>query len=369
MTSTDPRASALEEDVKAVSAQERQRFADIAAALRNELRDANRLLNKAEDLRQAIFGLSKMRLNPPKWAVAKKAPKGGPGIPLLLVSDLQWGEVIRPGELGGINEYNIKVARRRYELLIAKTIELTKFHMVKPTYPGIVYMRGGDMISGDIHQELRETNDMQSIGQVKDLVEYEIAGIETLLSVFPEVWVISVPGNHGRTTFKPHAKRSVETNYDTLSAWMIEQHFKAKDETRVHFYTPADPDALFTVYGHQFLLTHGDRIGSRGGTGFIGAAATIARGMKKLIEYYAALDKRLDCIFIGHFHEYLELPWGFCNGSLPGISEYARDGRFTPRSPSQLLVFVHPVHGITARWPILLESKPKLGSAAAAFNV
>lgn len=339
---------------------ERARYQDRIKSLQGDLRRAHRDANAGEDLRQACFGLARMALDPPRWSTTKSASRGGPGVPMLFVSDLQWGEVIRAPELGGINEYNLAIARSRYELLIAKTIELAKSHMVRPTYPGIVYLRGGDMVSGDIHQELRETNEVQSIPQVRDLVEHEIAGIEALLAIFPEVWVISVPGNHGRTTLKPHAKRSVETNFDTLSAWMIEMHFRAKGEKRVRFYIPSDPDAIFKVFGWTMCLTHGDRIGSRGGTGFIGAAATIARGMKKVIEYYAALGTTIDWIFVGHFHEYMELPWGFCNGSLPGISEYARDGRFTPRPPQQLLVFVHPRYGITARWPILLESRPRL---------
>ena len=90
--------------------------------------------------------------------------------------------------------------------------------------------------------------------------------------------------------------------------------------------------------------------------------------MKKLVEYYAALGVILDYIFMGHFHEGLELPWGFCNGSLPGISEYARDGRYIARPPQQLLIFIHPKRGITARWPIVLEDRPRLVGGSAAFS-
>jgi hypothetical protein len=278
--------------------------------------------------------------------------------------------------MDGINEFNLVVARRRYKRLIEKTIDLCMTHMVNPDYPGLVYKRGGDMVSGDIHNELRETNDAGSIGQVVDLVEHEVSGLEAMLAakkpngewLFPEIWVISVPGNHGRQTIKPQSKGSVEANYDTLSAYMIEMHFKARGEKRIHFHTPSSPDALFRVHGFTILLTHGDRIGSRGGAGFVGAVATVGRGMKKLIEYYAAIGIIVDWIFIGHFHEYHELPWGFCNGSLPGISEYARDGRFVPKPPLQLLTFVHPRHGITARWPILLEDRPRFVGGAPAFS-
>lgn len=341
----------------------RQRLDDELSALRQQLRLAHRELNAGDDLRRAVFGLAEQRLKPPAWAV-KLARPSAPGVPMLVFSDAQWGENIQARELDGINAFNVEIAVARYRRMIEKTIDLAVGHMVNPDYPGIIYLRGGDMVSGEIHQELRETNDLQSIPAVRSLVEQECWGIEKLLEHFGEVWVISVPGNHGRTTLKPFAKRYAETNYDTLSAWMLESYFKAKGESRVKFWTPPSGDALFKVYGWQFLLTHGDRIGSRGGQGFIGPAATIARGMKKLRDYYIQLGITVEFIIVGHFHTRLELEYGFANGSLPGASEYARDGRMTPSAPSQWLLFVHPDHGVTARWPIFLERRPRLSASA-----
>ncbi len=340
-----------------------QRQADELARLREALRAAHRELNAAEDLRAAVFGLAQQPIEPPAWTV-RPGPAHSSGIPILFTSDFQWGENISARELDGINAFNTEIAIRRYRYLIQKTIDLTINHMVRPEYPGIIYARGGDMISGEIHQELRETNDLQSIPAVQSLVEQEVWGITQLLAHFPHVRVISVPGNHGRTTIKPFAKRYAETNYDTLSAWMLESWFQAKGEKRVSFWTPASGDALFPIYGWWFLLTHGDRIGSRGGQGFIGPAATIARGMKKLMDYYATLGQAPDVILCGHFHTRLELEYGFSNGSLPGASEYARDGRMSPRAPSQWLLFAHQDYGVTARWPIFLEKRPRIAAAA-----
>jgi len=346
-------------EVQITQDRERQRLNDAIRDLRTRLSAAHRELNAAEDLRSAVFGLTKQVLTPPTWTVERKAARGGSTVPILFFSDAQWGEFVRTDELGGINEFNHSIARARYRRLIDRTIDLSFSHMVKPNYPGIIYVRGGDMISGDIHQELRETNDLQSIPAVRDLVQHEIWGITQLVKAFGKVRVISVPGNHGRTTIKPQSKQYVETNYDTLSAWMIEQWFTARGEKRVSFWTPESGDALFPVFGWNFLVTHGDRIGSRGGQGFIGPAATIARGMKKVIDYYAGLGRLIDWVLVGHFHTYMELEYGFCNGSLPGFTQYARDYRFRPKPPTQLLFFVHPEWGITARWPILLEKQPR----------
>lgn len=337
---------------------ERQRLMDRNAELTKELRDTARTLNDAEDLRAALFSLTAQPLAPPQWLLKDPASHDIPGLPILFTSDFQWGEVIKADALGGVNEFNKDVASRRYKLLIEKTLELSFVHMPRAKYDGLLYLRGGDMISGEIHADLRESNDLQSVPAVRDLVEHECAGVEQLLKRFGKVHIVSVPGNHGRITPKPQAKGAIERNLDTLSAWWLESYWKR--EPRVTFQTPASGDAMLPVYGYRFLLTHGDRIGSRGGEGFIGAVATITRGMKKVADYYAALGQSLDLQFIGHFHTSLELEYGFANGSLPGYSEYARDLRMRPQPPKQWLVFAHPRHMVGARWPILLEQRPRL---------
>lgn len=346
-----------------ISLREKRRYEDSIASLRQQLIAAQREANEAEDLRSTVFKLSEQPLNPPAWSQhSKRVGKSKPGIPVLFFSDAQWGEVIRKEELDGVNEFNLAIAAARYRMLIDKTIELATEHMVNPDYPGIYYLRGGDMVSGDIHQELRETNDAGSLLAVKDLVENEITGIARLAATFKRVHVISIPGNHGRQTIKPMSKRYAEANYDTLSAWMLEMHFKAQGASNITFDTPASGEKLFAIYRYNFLLTHGDRIGSRGGQGMIGPVATITRGMKKLVDYYATLNHRIDYCLVGHFHTRSENEYGLSNGCLPGISEYSRDGRFRPRAPEQWFFFVHPAHGITARWPISLAPRPELPS-------
>ena len=324
-------------------------------------------LDRDSDLRAAVFGLGKQSLQAPAWTAPRQVKGKVVTVPLLMASDFQWGEVIRASELDGINGFDSATAERRYKRLIERTVQIARDHMGQHhTYPGIVYARLGDMVSGDIHEELRETNDLQSIPAVKHLVECEVAGLRVLAEVFGRVHVVSVPGNHGRVTHKPHAKRFAETNYDTLSAWWLESQLSA--DKRFTWQTPKSGDALVPIAGHTWLFTHGDRIGSRGGEGFIGPVATIARGFKRLVDYYATLGTVIDYIGIGHFHTRLELEYGYVNGSLPGFSEYAKSGRLRPAEPSQWLLFVHQEHGVTARWPVLLEPKPRLNAANALFQ-
>jgi hypothetical protein len=126
----------------------------------------------------------------------------------------------------------------------------------------------------------------------------------------------------------------------------------------ISFHTPASGDAVSELYGRRYLATHVDRIGSRGDQGFIGPAATITRGMKKTYDTYAGLHMPIDKMFIGHFHVAYELDYGWSNGSLPGYSEFARDGRMKPEEPAQWLLFFHRRHGVTSRWKVRLADEP-----------
>jgi len=220
----------------------------------------------------------------------------------------------------------------------------------------MIYLRLGDQVSGEIHPDLRESNDLAAIPAIRSLVASETAGLERLAEAFGRVHVVSVSGNHGRVTPKPQAKRGGGDNFDALSAWWLESIFR-KDR-RISFQTPESIDAVFVVHGRRYLATHGDNIGSRGGEGFIGPAATILRGMKRTHDQYARTGKTLYKMFVGHFHTANDLGLGWSNGSLPGYSEFARHGRMTPEPPLQWLIMLHHKYGATSQWPILVEPAP-----------
>lgn len=343
---------------------DQQRYQDEIERLRGELRRAHRELNDGEDFRRALFGTVKKPVVIPDWSLPRVKGTTDAELPMLFVSDWQWGESISAARLGGFNEFNPRVAEERVRMMVAKTIELSFVHRGRKNYPGIYYLRGGDMISGEIHEDLRESNNLQSIPAVRDLVRVEAWAIRELKKRYGKVHVKSVPGNHGRPTEKPRSKRDAEDNFDVLSHFWLESIFSGDKD--VTFDAPSSGDALFSVYGYNFCMTHGDRIGSSGGMGFLGAVATITRGMKKTFDYYATLGYIIDYLLIGHFHVGMRLEYGYSNGSLPGYSEYAKGYRLRPQAPQQYLLFVHPDYGVADEKSILLGPRPKIAQPAAA---
>lgn len=332
-----------------------KRLKDEVRALKSRLDEIEREELRAEDIREKIHGIAGMSMDPPIW-VAHTEALGTPGIPSTLWSDWHWGEVVNEDEVGGVNKFDSHIARRRVEKTVEIVTDLAINHMVNPNYPGIVVCLGGDMISGDIHQELAESNDAYTFQTILDVQDHIAAGLRALADRFGRVFVPCVVGNHGRNTIKPRMKGTVYTSFEWNVYCQLERYFKAIGDDRVQFYIPNESDAHFMVNGHRYNLTHGDRLGVKGGDGIIGSIGPIMRGTIKVGRSEAQIGRDFDTIVMGHWHQYLTLPGIIVNGALKGYDEFARLALRAPyQRPIQSLWFTHPKHGITAQWPLYLE--------------
>lgn len=328
---------------------------DQVRALKAALVTAQRESITAEHVRRHIIGLAEMRPEPPKWLVdVKRNPHGIAGVPSVMWSDWHWGEVVDPAQINGINEYNMEIARTRMRRLVETTIDLCFNHMTGAKYPGIVVNLGGDMISGDIHEELSETNELPSMPTLLDLYGNLVWAISALADKFGKVFVPCVVGNHGRNTRKPRMKNRVYSNFDWLLYQFLEKHFER--DPRIRFLVPTGVDAHYRVYDHRYLLTHGDSIGGRGGDGWSGMVLPVMKGNVKTRISSSRLGQDFDTMIIGHWHQYWPTPAVIVNGCLKGYDEYAKvELRASPESPCQALWFTHPKHGITCHWRVLVD--------------
>lgn len=308
----------------------------------------------AASIRETIYGLGADPTPPPKWLIDKKGLDNTPGIPVALWSDWHLGEVVLPDETGGLNKFNSEIAAERVRRLATRTIKLAKKQV--PDAQGIVVCLGGDMISGDIHEELVATNDLTPLQCVKKLRGLLIAALTQMADAFGKVYVPCVVGNHGRTTRKPRMKGRIITSYEWNLYDQLEQYFKDIGDDRVSFTVASGTDVRFNVLGHWFLLTHGDSLGVKGGDGIIGAIGPIMRGVIKTLNAYAAINQQVDTVIMGHWHQELWLPRSITNNSLKGDDEFARLVLRAGHSrPSQLLWFVYLGYGIAHRTAVYCD--------------
>lgn len=292
---------------------------------------------------------------PADWTLPSRTASKADHIPVLLISDSQVGEVIDPDETEYGRGYNTPIYRERYREVISTCIYLSDKHVSKEwTYPGMIYIRAGDAISGGIHDELRETDDLTPLEAVRVVFEEEAAGIEKLADFFGRVDVKSTSGgNHDRSTLKPQSKKRVQHSHDALVDYMLANHFK--NDSRVTFQFTKSPDVVFPIFDKMALATHGDNIGSGGGTGFIGPVANIAKGVQKIIMEQVHMGRIIDHVFLGHFHTFHHCHAFTENGSFPGYSEFAKKFRMRPEPPTQTLQYWNARHGMVDLRKIVMK--------------
>lgn len=322
---------------------------------RSRLKDAAARISELEDKVRDYEWAAKASLAPAEWSLIPRATKKRQHIPYLLTSDFQVGEVIRAEETEAGYGYDSAAFRQRYRRMIDTTIYLSEHHAGTGWhFPGMIYARGGDTISGGIHEELRDTDDLTPIEAIECVFEEESAGILKLADFFGKVEVKTPgsAGNHDRTTMKPRTKTAGAHSYDRIIAYMLRREFHR--DKRVTFQTSESFDVRFKIWDRQILLTHGDRMGSSGGQGFIGPMATIMRGAQKVIMEQAALGYHIDEVHHGHFHTPGYLGWVMSNGCLPGYSEYAKQYRMRPSPPQQFLAYYHAKRGMVDLKPLVL---------------
>lgn len=312
----------------------------------------------AETIRRAILSLAADvdKTSPPSWTVDTKTGHKSPGVPTLFISDLHHGEVVHASQVNGVNSYNLKIAHKRLDTLADSTVRLLRILSPDMDYPGIVLMLGGDMVSGNIHDELATTNEINTMPTVLDLFGKLASFILTMADTFGHVFVVGVTGNHGRDTHKIWTKDRHHTSFDWLLYCFLAKHFE-KDK-RITFLIPDGPDAYFKLYNHRYLLTHGDQF--RGGDGLIGALGPIIRGDHKKRSRNGQIGMEYDTMCCGHWHSYMHLTRLIVNGSLKGYDEYAYSNNFPFERPQQALWLTHPKYGITYRMPVYVEEPVKV---------
>jgi hypothetical protein len=295
-------------------------------------------------------------LHPPTWLAPAK-PKKSSATLVVMLSDTHFDEVVVPEEVDFLNAYNRTIATMRLQKWTENIIKVSRHYLSGVTYDGVFLILGGDIFSGDIHEELHDTNADTMLGSLLYWSEQLTASISLLAEEFGKVHITSVVGNHGRTTRKPRMKLRVKTNYDWLVTKMIERYFE-KDK-RVTFQIPEGADSLVSIYGYGQLITHGDQASGGGGIG--GIWPPIMRLKARKAQRYLATGSNFQTMWCGHWHQLVQTPSLIINGSLKGVDEYAFINNFSFEQPQQALAVITPERGITIQAPIFCADRKAEG--------
>lgn len=328
---------------------ENQELARSARAMRTELKELQEELGKTKKLLGLYEAIDHAKLEPPVWEIPRRSAKHK-GVPCLELADVHWGAVVRPEEINGMNAYNLRIAEQRLKRTFEGTIKLSRDFFAGLEYDGVQLFLPGDMHSGEIHAELRETNAETVADGVVSLLEPLEAGINMLAAEFGKVRIACVVGNHGRRTKKPIAKRRVRDNYDYLTYRLIERDYRR--DSRVDVSVALAPDIPVQVYATRYLLTHGDQF--RGGSGIAAELSPLLLGVHRKLRRDTGMGQPWDIMVMGHFHRTLMLPSNglIVGGSIMGYDEHAFDNNFKPEPPQSAFWVTTPERGVTFMAPV-----------------
>lgn len=318
-----------------------QELADLKSQIRRD-RKANVYDERLTTAVERAIGSAKPKYKPAPKSRRKKAKAEHEFV--LLLSDLHAGEVVSREETSGINEYNWDIMSKRMAKL-SDSLASYQQHRPYPVEKIHVFMLG-DMLSGNIHEELEATNEFPlaeaTVQLGFDLGEWT----NSLNEIFPTVDVAGIVGNHPRAHKKPWAKQGYD-NADWTAYHIMAQALKHNDRISVDI-PKASQHRVTVAERWNFLLFHGDGIrSSMPGVPWGG----VSRRAQALDAQYNALGKPIDIFCLGHFHaaNWVRTNAGriAMNGAVKGVDEYSMKAFGGGAPPEQMLLTMHPDNGPT----------------------
>ena len=333
-------------------------------AAQSRARAAESEVKRLEEALDVVTAISHTIPDPPAWLAPPPSGKHR-GTPLLLLADSHFDEVVRPEEIFGLNAYNRAIAEQRLRRAFEGAVVLPRDFVGTSLKPdGIVMAHAGDLITGEIHDELADTNEGKPPETIEYFLDPMIAGIKLLREEYGQVHVVVVDGNHDRLYKRKRAKGGSRSSWSWLFWKIVAREFKRY--TTVTFTVPDGPDTIFGVYDTRFLLHHGDQF--RGGHGIAGPLTPLAIGHYRksrkhadAVRYTGDERLRFDIILQGHIHHRNSIPGIITAAALKGYDEYAAKGNFPFEPASQELLIVTPERGVTFQAPIYVQDQEAEG--------
>lgn len=319
-------------------------------------KDKRELLHQVEEmqrLNELFQFVSDARLDVPKWTRRKPVASRKQAIACTLFSDWHLDEVVKPEQINYVNEFNREIAERRLENYFHNVIKLSQDYIQGLKYEGAVVCLSGDLFSGIIHQELRETNAATIFESLLYWAEPVCAGLKLLRDAFGRLYVPAVVGNHGRNQHKPHAKNRPQDNFDWFFAHLLRKLLA--NEKGIDFAVSDAADHAFAVFETRYLLTHGDQF--RGGGGIAGLLSPLMIGDARKRKRESAVNRAYDYMLMGHWHQLAHFKGLIVNGSGKGYDEYAYISNFDYEPPQQAFWVTSPTHGKTIDAPIHVQDE------------
>lgn len=270
------------------------------------------------------------------------------------ISDGHHDQVVRPEEVGGLEDHTFLTACCRAERYVNTVIDWTQNTLAPQfAFPVLWVLAYGDFTSGEIHKACERSyyrnqfKNCLAIGQLHALMYRDLA------THFEQVNVLYLAGNHGRrTTQKDYL--GAHDNWDYLVAEVA--RLNCRELPNVFFTIPDAWSANVNINGVGFNVSHGEDVRANGGVPWYG----MVRRQKGLIALGAAAGMmRCRYFCCGHHHSASTLSDVdgelILNGGWLGTDAFAYNALSGYRDPAQWCHGVNPKYGLTWRLKVALK--------------
>lgn len=290
---------------------EKVKVQDLKTQVNKQIRELARKENLGEILEEKLDKLPNQMIN---MDYINHTPSKKQGI--AMISDVHYGMVVD----NFLNKYNPDIAKERMDYLTDKIIEYSKLNNLDVMNVCLL----GDMISGEQYLSVRLENRENLINQIINVSELLSEAIYKISLNVPFVTVSIADGNHERVYNKKENLN--KDNYTELIRKFLE--LKLKDVSNITFTENVYDNNIisFECCGNTVVGLHGDK----------------CKKDKVSYEMYNMLNKKIDIILMGHFHQ---ISQDICyetivyrNGSFIGTDEYARNLNLNTYPTQKLLI-------------------------------
>jgi predicted MPP superfamily phosphohydrolase len=156
--------------------------------------------------------------------------KANEAVPIFIWFDWHVEELVDKRKTLGKNEFNLKIAEARAKRCAESTVKMLRHVRLSSHVRSCLLVLGGDFITGDIHQELCETNLLGPAEACVFARELLATGLEAIRAekYLQQIRVVCIVGNHGRTTKKMQFKNGAEKSFESIIYAELARQFADK---------------------------------------------------------------------------------------------------------------------------------------------
>ena len=293
-------------------------------------------------------------LTPQTIEISPKAKTGvSESAAVMVWSDWHSEETVLPEQVSGKNEFNLEVFHERFWNLLRGNLAWFRINAAATTIKTVVLALLGDFITGSIHDDLMEGNQLQPAQAIHSVFSYLVKAIDYVLENTPKDVELIIPchsGNHGRMTREQRIATEAGNSLEYFMYLMLRDHFE--NNKRVKFIVQNGYHSYVSFFEGRFTARfhHGHQINYQGGVG--GITIPVNRA---IAQWNKARHADLDVF--GHFHTKFDGGNFISNGALIGYSAYAVSIKGTYEEPSQQQFLINREYSAkTAVMPVFVKN-------------